>query len=121
MILLAAACVSLGVLSTAQRKRIAALESELRAVHGEATVEVITIEIQNHVELATSRSPFVRPLAMVTPGLLRSIVHRATLKMMRSQLAENGVVADVRSRRVPVQPRTAPVDDDDPPPGDPDL
>ncbi len=109
------ACGALLAIVVRQHRQLASLEVELTEIHGDVTVEVIAIEIQNHLELAASRSPFARPLAMVTPGLLRGIVHRETLKMMRSELAENGVVADVRSRRVPVRRVPPVIGEDDAP------
>lgn len=62
-------------------------------------VEVIEIEIRNAVELAAARTPLARPLAWLSPGLLRSIVHRETVKLMREQMAANGVDAAVELRR----------------------
>ncbi len=114
-------CGSLVATVVLQHRRLAALDAEIVEMYGDATVEVIAIEIQNHLELAASRSPFARPLAMVTPGILKGIVHRETLKMMRSELAENGVVADVRSRRVPVRRTPTSVDHDDAQTEDPEL
>lgn len=92
--------IGLAGVAVAQRRRIVELQRLLDDAVGADGVEVIAIEIRNHGQLAASRSAFARPLAVLTPGLLRGIVHRETLKMMRSELAENGVEADVRLRRI---------------------
>lgn len=62
--------------------------------------EVITIEIHNHVELAAERTGLARPLHRVAPGLIRSLVHKETVKLLRRELADQGVDADVRLRRL---------------------
>jgi hypothetical protein len=98
--MLLAVCVASVVAVVAQQRRITSLRRALDDAVGAEATEVITIEIRNHAELAASRSAFARPLAVLTPGLLRGIVHRETLKMMRVEMAENGVDADVRLRRL---------------------
>lgn len=113
---LLASCVALVVAVIALRRRIVELEESLSDAVGGEPSEVIAIEIRNHGEVAASRTSLARPLALLTPGLLRGIVHRETVKMMRVELAENGVDADVRLRRIgprtPVDPATPVLDDD---------
>ncbi len=112
---LLAVCMALAAVVLGQRRRIDALTAALTNAVGDEVAEVITIEIRNHAEVAASRSALAKPLALLTPGILRNIVHRETVKMMRSELADNGVDADVRLRRV--GPRV-PVDPDPPEPAD---
>ena len=123
VLLLGIAVVVLGAVLVAQRHRIHELEAELA---GDADPdrpagtgrhrpdEVIAIHIRNHGDLAASRTSLARPLGRVAPGLLRSIVHRETLKELRTQLVAQGVDADVRLRRLP--PRAAAPEVPDPTP-----
>ncbi len=67
------------------------------------TTEVIAIEIRNHADLAAERTGLARPIHRVAPRLIRSLVHNETLKLLRLELAEQGVDADVRLRRLPVR------------------
>ena len=113
---LLAACIASGVAVVALRRRVAELEDALAEAVGGDVAEVIAIEIRNHGEVAASRTSLAKPLAVLTPGLLRGIVHRETVKMMRVELAENGVDADVRLRRI--GPRRPPGHDPDEPDDD---
>lgn len=72
------------------------------------SAEVITIEIHNHVELAAERTGLARPLHRVAPGLIRSLVHKETVKLLRRELADQGVDADVRLRRLPLTDQIRP-------------
>lgn len=114
--ILLATCVALIVAVVALRRRVAELERALGDAVGGEPAEVIAIEIRNHGEVAANRTSLAKPLAVLTPGLLRGIVHRETVKMMRVELAENGVDADVRLRRIgprePVDPIPSASDDD---------
>lgn len=60
---------------------------------------LIGIEILNPFELATRDSRLARPLIAVTPGLIRRIVYRRTTEILVPQLAEHGVLADVKLYR----------------------
>lgn len=114
--LLLATSIALVVAVVVLRRRIVELEDALAEAVGGDVAEVIAIEIRNHGAIAASRTSLARPLAVLTPGLLRGIVHRETVKMLRVELAENGVDADVRLRRIgprtPVDPTTPALDDD---------
>lgn len=103
------------------RRRVAALAAEPtidatapggRASGETRSAEVIVIEITNHAAVASSRTLLARPVAALSPGLIRSIVNKETLRIMREQLADQGVVADVRLRRarLPVRRDVAPPD-----------
>lgn len=112
VVVLVALTSALTVALVGQRRRADALQRMLDDAVGADAAEVIAIQIRNHGEVAAGRSAFARPLAVLTPGLLRGIVHRETVKMMRAELADNGVDADVRLRRL------SPIRSDPPP--DPD-
>ncbi|MFC4253347.1 hypothetical protein [Sinimarinibacterium flocculans] len=57
---------------------------------------LITIEILNPVELASQESPLAGPLGRVAPGLIRRLVYQRAAEMLRQQLGEHGVQAEVR-------------------------
>ncbi|MEC9362786.1 MAG: hypothetical protein VYC42_06150 [Pseudomonadota bacterium] len=57
---------------------------------------LITIEILNPVELASHESPLAGPLGRVAPGLIRRLVYQRAAEMLRQQLGEHGVQAEVR-------------------------
>ena len=106
--LLLATSIALVVAVVVLRRRIVELEDALAEAVGGDVAEVIAIEIRNHGAIAASRTSLARPLAVLTPGLLRGIVHRETVKMLRVELAENGVDADVRLRRIGLRPSVDP-------------
>lgn len=112
VVVLVALASALAVALVAQRRRTSVLQRLLDDAVGAEAVDVIAIQIRNHGEVAASRSAFARPLAVLTPGLLRGIVHRETVKMMRTELAGNGVDADVRLRRLAPHPTVDPADPD---------
>ena len=57
---------------------------------------LISIEILNPVELASQESPLAGPLGQVAPGLIRKLVYQRAAEMLRQQLGEHGVQAEVR-------------------------
>jgi hypothetical protein len=57
---------------------------------------LISIEILNPVELASQESPLAGPLGQVAPGLIRKLVYQRAAEMLRRQLGEHGVQAEVR-------------------------
>lgn len=57
---------------------------------------LISIEILNPVELATQESPLAGPLGRAAPGLIRKLVYQRAADMLRQQLGEHGVQAEVR-------------------------
>ena len=59
---------------------------------------LITIEILNPVELASQESPLAGPLGRLAPGLIRKRVYQRAAEMLRRQLGEHGVQAEVRIR-----------------------
>lgn len=62
--------------------------------------DAIVIVIHNHDDVAANRSRLARAVSLLSPGLVRGLVHRETIREVRAQLAEQGVEADVRVRRV---------------------
>jgi hypothetical protein len=60
---------------------------------------VIVVELLNLFELAHRESVLTRPLTMLTPRLLRDVVHRRLVGKVRESLSAAGVRADVRVRR----------------------
>jgi hypothetical protein len=57
---------------------------------------VITIEILNAVELARTRGRLAGLAGSIAPGVTRRIVYDQAIKLVRQQLAGEGVAADVR-------------------------
>jgi hypothetical protein len=90
----------------------AALDATAPAVAAPAgTRRLISIEILNPVELAGTRGRVLGVAGSLAPGLTRRIVYDQVAKILRSQLGERQVVADVRvhtlrtaARMEPVQP-----------------
>jgi hypothetical protein len=70
-----------------------------------ATRRVITIEILNPIELAGTRGRLIGIAGSLAPGLTRRIVYDQTLRILKKQLGEQHVVADVRMHTLrPVPP-----------------
>jgi hypothetical protein len=61
-----------------------------------ATRRVITIEILNPIELAGTRGRIAGIAGSLAPRITRRIVYDQAMKLVRRQLAEEHVVADVR-------------------------
>ena len=57
---------------------------------------VITIEVLNPIELAGSRGRLIGIAGSLAPGITRRLVYDQVLKILRRQLAQERVVADVR-------------------------
>jgi hypothetical protein len=57
---------------------------------------MITIEILNPIELAGSRGRWAGIAGTLAPGLTNRVVYDQALKLVRRQLANHDVVADVR-------------------------
>ena len=107
--------VVLAVLLLGARREVLRLRTALDAVTDVGltsldpdAVDVVAIHIRNHDEIAAGRSALARPLAVLSPGLVRTLVHREVVRRMRLQLEDEGVVADVRVRRVVTRSRTVP-------------
>jgi len=79
----------------------------LPANSSSATRRVITVEVLNPIELATTRGRLAGIAGTFAPGLVRRIVYDQTIKTMRRQLVEERVVADVRLHTMRPQ-RSAP-------------
>lgn len=62
---------------------------------------LISIEILNPLELAAARGWLGGVAGSIAPGLTRRIVHDQTIRIVRQQLAEQQVVADVRLHALP--------------------
>lgn len=59
---------------------------------------LISIEILNPIELAAKESAIAGPVGSLAPNLIRKIVYQRTAAMLREQLLEHGVRADVKTR-----------------------
>lgn len=57
---------------------------------------VITIEILNPIELAGTRGWWAGIAGSLAPGLTNRVVYDQAIKLVRTQLADHDVVADVR-------------------------
>ena len=57
---------------------------------------LISIEILNPIELAAQESEFAGPISTVAPNLIRRIVYQKTAEILRAELDEKGVQADVK-------------------------
>jgi hypothetical protein len=69
------------------------------------TRRLITIEILNPIELAGTRGRLIGIAGSLAPGLTRRIVYDQTLRILKKQLGEQHVVADVRMHTLrPVPP-----------------
>jgi hypothetical protein len=66
------------------------------AVSTSATRRVITIEILNPIELAGTRGRLAGIAGSLAPGVAPRMVYDQAMKLVRRQLAQEKVVADVR-------------------------
>lgn len=112
VVLLAVACVALVAHSVRLRRRVDDLEWRLEVVNTTANdlepgPPVIVIEMRNIGEVAMQRTAMAWPLVTFAPGVLRTIVLRQTVRQMRTQMAAEGVDAEVVLRRLP-SPAVAP-------------
>lgn len=57
---------------------------------------VIAIEILNPVQLAVAESPFAGAVNNFAPATIRRIVYRRTVEIMREELKQKGVEAEMR-------------------------
>ncbi|HEY0454521.1 hypothetical protein [Actinophytocola sp.] len=78
---------------------IDALPPELSRTFGVGARHVVAVEILNLFELAHKESALTRPLTVLTPRLLRDVVHRRLIGKVRQSLTDQGVRADVRLHR----------------------
>lgn len=78
---------------------VGALPPELAGTFGVGARHLVSVEILNLFELAHKESALTRPLTVLTPRLLRDVVHRMIIGRVRRALADAGVVADVRLHR----------------------
>lgn len=103
-----AALVALAVVIARLRRRsreLSAEVAEVTALDPPARVDpvfaagrdrLITIEVLNPVQLAATQNRFAGVAGAVAPDLIRKIVYEQAAKIMREQLVEQGVEADVR-------------------------
>lgn len=73
---------------------------DLSRVFGNRDWHLISVELLNLFELAHRETCVARPPSVLTPRLLRDIIHRALVGRVRENLAASGVEADVRLHRV---------------------
>ena len=80
-------------------ERMNALPPRLTGGFGTGDRHVIVVELLNLFELAHRESVLTRPFTMLTPRLLRDVVHRRLVGKVRESLSASGVEADVQVRR----------------------
>jgi hypothetical protein len=73
-----------------------------------STRRLISVEILNPVELAGTRSRWAGIAGALLPGLTRRIVYDQTLRILKQQLAEQQVLADVRIHTLRPTPAATP-------------
>ena len=117
LVLLVGVAGAAGVAAYRLRQRLVEAEAAIEALRVELAADVvppgphvITIEMRNISELAVQRSTIAWPLATFAPGVLRTIVLRQTVREMRTQMAAEGVDADVQIRRLPAVATPAPIE-----------
>jgi hypothetical protein len=81
-------------------RRVEALPPDLSRVFGNEDRHVISVELLNLFELAHRETWVARPLSVLTPRLLRDVIHRKVVGRVRDGLTAAGVDADVRLHRV---------------------
>ena len=81
-------------------RRVEALPPDLSRVFGIEDRHIISVELLNLFELAHRETWVARPLTMLTPRLLRDVIHRRVVGRVRENLAAAGVEAEVRLHRV---------------------
>jgi hypothetical protein len=80
-------------------ERMKALPPQLTGGFGTGDRHVIVVELLNLFELAHRESVLTRPFTMLTPRVLRDVVHRRLVGKVRESLSAAGVEADVQVRR----------------------
>jgi hypothetical protein len=80
-------------------ERMNALPPQLTGGFGTGDRHVIVVELLNLFELAHRESVLTRPFTMLTPRVLRDVVHRRLVGKVRESLSAAGVEADVQVRR----------------------
>jgi hypothetical protein len=68
---------------------------------GAARPSLISIEILNPMELAAKQSWVAGTLGSITPALVRRLVYQRATQMVREELKDHGVVAEVRQHHAP--------------------
>jgi len=85
--------------TTAFAAQLDALPPELNRTFGTGARHIIAVELLNLFELAHRESALTRPFTVLTPRLLRDVVHRSLVGKVRRSLADSGVETDVRLHR----------------------
>jgi hypothetical protein len=81
-------------------RRVEALPPDLSRVFGNRDRHVISVEILNLFELAHKETWVAKPLSVLTPRLLRDVIHRTVVGRVRENLGTAGVEAEVKLHRV---------------------
>jgi hypothetical protein len=76
------------------------------------TRRVITVEILNPMELVNTRGRVASLAGSLAPGFARRVVYDQTLKVLRRELAEKQVLADVKLHTLHATPKQASKRDD---------
>ena len=84
----------------AMARVVDALPPDLSKVFGNEDRHIISVELLNLFELAHKETWVARPLSVLTPRLLRDVIHRHVVGRVRENLTAAGVEADVRLHRV---------------------
>jgi hypothetical protein len=98
---------------TARNRRVRGDTAEMFEAPRPAGVQahdrrLITVELLNPIELATARGGRMATLAgTVAPGLTRRVVYEQTLRILRNELRDKDVVADVRVHTLRTVPKEA--------------
>jgi hypothetical protein len=81
-------------------RRVEALPPDLSRVFGNRDRHVISVEILNLFELAHKETWVAKPLSVLTPRVLRDVIHRTVVGRVRENLSAAGVEAEVKLHRV---------------------
>lgn len=106
VVVLAVLAAGFALLAAHQHRQLVDLEARVRLPDANAPAstgdehDAIVIVIRNHHEVAAARTWLAAGLSALSPGLVRSLVHRETVRELRARLEAEGIDADVRVRRV---------------------
>lgn len=104
VVVLAVLVAGLAALAVHQHGQLGEVRARLRLPDDPAATgdehDAIVIVIHNHHEVAAGRNPLARGLSALSPSVVRSLVHRETIREVRARLEAEGIDADVRLGRV---------------------
>lgn len=104
VVVLAVVATGLAVLAVHQHRQLVEFRARVRLPDAPGSPgdehDAIVIVIHNHHEVAAGRTSLARGLSALSPSLVRSLVHRETVREVRTRLEAEGIDADVHVRRV---------------------